>query len=188
MRLFRALLLLPLAFAACKPHPAETVEAGPIVFAGSGFSLEPGPGWIRVNTRQLIKPLTQVVCQPALTTKGATIQVAQLGDRISEKDALAQVSAAFEADELAIKESRTQSDFKADSGAQGKIVRYTRHTAPDPARILNYLTQYIVRTTGGRWISIAAMSDSLEQANDVDAMVRRTLREIPPVTPTPRTN
>jgi len=178
--------LFPLVMAACKPHPAETTVAGPVAFVGSGFSLEPGSGWIRVNTRQLTKPLVQVVCQPALTTKGATIQVAQLGDRIAEKDAMAQVSAAFEADELAIKDSLTQNDFQADSGARGKVVRYTRHTAPDPARILNYLTQYIVHTAGGRWISIGAMTDTLEHANEVDAMVRQTLREIPPVTPTPR--
>jgi hypothetical protein len=175
-----------LALAGCKPHPAETEEAGVVRFVGAGYTLEPGPGWIRVNTRKINEPIRQVICQPALTTKGITIQVAQIGDRIAEKDAMAQVLKAFETDELAIKDTKTEGDFQADSGARGKRIRYTRHTAPDPARILNYLTQYVVRTAGGRWISVGVLADTLEQADASDAMVKRTLREVPPATPTPR--
>jgi len=186
MHFLRFLLLSSLALAACKPHPAETTESGTVEFVGSGFSIEPGPGWIRVNTRQLNQPLKQVICQPALTAKGATIQVAQLGDRISESAALGQVTAAFEGDELAMKETWKQEDFQAASGVRGKFVRYTRHTAPDPARILNFMSQYIVRAAGGRWVSIGALTDSIEHAKEVDEMVRRTLREIPPVVPTPQ--
>ncbi len=188
MRFLRTLLLLPLALAACKPHPAETVESPVVVFVGSGFSLEPGPGWIRVDTRQLTQPLRQSICQPALTTEGATIQVAQLGDRITENAALEQVTAAFEADELAMKDTLKQGDFQAESGVRGKFVRYDRHTAPDPTRVLNHLTQYIVHTAGGRWVSIGAMTDTIEHSNQVDEMVKRTLREVPPSSPTPRPN
>jgi hypothetical protein len=186
MRILRTLLLLPLALAACKPHPAETAESPVVEFIGSGFSIEPGPGWIRVNTRKLNQPLKQVICQPALTAKGATIQVAQLGDRIAENVAMAQVTAAFEGDELAMPDTLKQGDFQAASGVRGKWVRYARHTAPDPARVLNHLTEYIVRTAGGRWVSIGALTDSVDHANEVDAMVKRTLREIPPSTATPR--
>jgi hypothetical protein len=186
MRRFLLLLALSLALAACKPNPAETQDSSVVRFAGAGFSLEPGPGWIRINTRKLNQGLPQVICQPALTTKGGTIQVVQLGDRIAEKDAIGQILKAMEADELAMKETLTQRDFQADSGTRGKLFRYTRHTAPDPARILNHLTQYVVRTAGGRWISIGALTDSVEQADEVEAMVKRTLREVPPTTPTPR--
>lgn len=187
MRSFRFLLLLPLAIAACdKPKPVASAGPGVVQFAGSGFSLEPGAGWIRVNTRQLNKGLPQTICQPALTTKGGTIQVAQLGDRITEKDAIAQVQTAFEADELAIKGTEVQQDFETETGVRGKIIRYSRHIAPDPARVLNYLTQYVVRTRGGRWISIGALTDSPEQAAEVEAMVKRTLREAPTPTPTQR--
>ncbi len=66
------------------------------------------------------------------------------------------------------------------------MIRYSRHTAPDPTRVLNHLTQYIVRTAGGRWISIGALTDTVERTSDVEAMVKRTLREVPPSTPTPR--
>jgi hypothetical protein len=188
MRLLPALLLGLLLLTACKPHPAEAPESPIVVFVGSGFSLEPGPGWIRLNTRKLSQPIKQVICQPALTTRGATIQVAQVGDRITEELALAQVTAAFEADELAMKDTLKTGDFQADSGVRGKFVRYDRHTAPDPARLLNHLTQYIVRTAGGRWVSIGVLADTVEHVNEVDAMVKRTLREIPPSTPTPRPN
>lgn len=180
------LLLLSLALAACKPSPDATIETGPVTFAGSGFSLEPGAGWIRVNTRKLNQGLVQTICQPALTTKGGSIQVVQLGDRVAEKDALAQVQAAFEFDELAMKDTLAQRDFQADSGVSGKIFRYTRHTAPDPTRVLNFLTQYVARTKTGRWISIGALTESTELAGEVEAMVKRTLREVPPPTPTPR--
>ena len=186
MRTFSFFLAVLLTFTGCKPNPAETQESSVVRFAGSGFSLEPGPGWIRINTRKLNQGLVQVICQPALTTGGGTIQVVQLGDRITEKDAMGQINKAMEADELAMKETLTQSDFQADSGTRGKFFRYTRHTAPDPARILSYLTQYVVRTAGGRWISVGALADSVAQADEVDAMVKRTLREIPPPTPTPR--
>ncbi|OAI42376.1 hypothetical protein AYO41_01020 [Verrucomicrobia bacterium SCGC AG-212-E04] len=180
------LLAAVLALAACKPQPAETQESAVVRFVGSGFTLEPGPEWIRLNTRAITKPLSQVICQPALTTKGTTIQVAQLGDRISETDAIGQVRKAFEADELARKDTMVQSDFQADSGVRGKRVRYTRHTAPDPARILNYLTQYVVRNAGGRWISVGVLADTVEQTDAADAMVQRTLRDAPQATPTPR--
>ena len=184
---FLLLLSLPLALAACKkPNPADTAESSVVEFAGSGFSLEPGPGWIRVDTRKLAQPLRQTICQPALTTRGVTIQVAQLGDRTTEEAALAQLTAAFEGDELAMKDTLTKGDFQADSGVRGKVIRYSRHTAPDPKRVLNLLTQYVVHTTGGRWISIGALADTPEHASEVDAMVKRTLREIPPRTPTPR--
>ncbi len=187
MRLLRALLCLPMILAACnKPHPADTSETPVVVFTGSGFSLEPGPGWLRLDTRKISQPIQQLICQPALTTKGVTIQVAQVGDRISEEAALAGVAAAMEADELAVKDSLTKVDFQSDSGVKGKIIRYTRHTAPDPKRVLNILTQYLVRNSGGRWVSIGAHSDTVELANEVDAMVKRTLREVPRPTPTPR--
>jgi len=186
MRLLRALLCLPLVLAACRPDAADPAQSPVVVFAGSGFSLEPGPGWIRLNTRKLSQPIPQVICQPALTTQGATIQVAQIGDRVAEPAVMAQVTAAFEGDELAIRDSLKQSDFQADSGVRGKLIRYSRHTAPDPTRVLNHLTQYIVRTAGGRWISIGALTDTVERTNEVEAMVKRTLREVPPSTPTPR--
>lgn len=186
MRHLTLVLAVLLTFTACRPTSAETQESSVVRFAGSGFSLEPGPGWIRINTRKLNKGLVQVICQPALTTKGGTIQVVQLGDRITEKDAIGQILNAIGADELAMNETLTQRDFQADSGTRVKLFRYTRHTAPDPARILNYLTQYVVRTAGGRWISIGALTDSVAQADDVEAMVKRTLREIPAPTPTPR--
>lgn len=186
MRAFFVLIAISLTLTACKPNPAETQESDPVRFAGSGFSLEPGAGWIRVNTRKLNQGLVQVICQPALTTRGGTIQVVQLGDRIAEKEALGQIQKAMEADELAMPETLTQRDFQADSGPRVKLFRYTRHTAPNPAKILNYLTQYVVRTAGGRWISIGALTGSVELADEVDAMVQRTLREVPPTTPTPR--
>ena len=186
MRNFSFSLVVLLTLAGCKPNPAETQESDVVRFAGSGFSLEPGPGWIRINTRKLNQGLIQVICQPALTTRGGTIQVVQLGDRIAEKEAIGQILQAMDADELAMKETLTQREFQADSGTRGKLFRYTRHTAPDPARILNYLTQYVVRTAGGRWISVGALTDSVAQADEVDAMMKRTLREVPPATPTPR--
>ncbi len=185
MRFLRTLLLLPLALAACKPHPAETVNRRSwslSVPASRSSRDRAGSG---VDTIKLNQPLKQVICQPALTGKGATIQVAQLGDRITETAALAQVTTAFEADELAMKDTLQQGDFQSESGVRGKFVRYDRHTAPDPARVLNHLTQYVVKTAGGRWVSIAALADTTEHASQVDEMVKRTLREVPASTPTP---
>ena len=178
--------LLALALTACKPHPSMTEESSVIVFAGSGFSLEPGPGWIPVGMKKLSQPLKQSILEPALTARGATIQVAVLGDRTTEAAVLAQVNAAFEADGQAVRDSLTQGDFQADSGVRGKFFRYSRHSEHVPDRIINHLTQYIVQSAGGRWISIGAMTDTLEHANEVDAMIRRTLRDVLPNSPTPK--
>ncbi len=188
----RAPLLVPflalvLAVAGCnKPHPALTEASGVVHFRGSGFSLEPGDGWVLLNTRRLAKDSPDVVvCQPVLDGRLGTIQVVQLGDRISESEAVARVSRAYDADPLADADSLFRDDFQADSGHNLLVFTYSRHAAGEPSRPLNHQTNYVARTRGGRWIAICAQTGGIEETRQVADMVKRTLREIPPVTPTP---
>ncbi len=184
---YAALLVALVALAGCKPHPAATYEDTVVRFAGSGFSLQPGAEWLKMNTRRLAKETPGViVCQPVLSGEVGMIQVVQLGDHIRDDQAMVQVLRTFESDENAIQESLAHWEFVSAQGHRVLAFQYARHAPGDPARVTHWLTQFVVRHRSGRWVSIAARTQNAEQAKGLEEMVQRTLRDIPnPNAPTP---
>lgn len=186
--LLRCLSLLALlALAACKPHPGGTTEESRVRFQGAAFSIVPGRDWLRMDTTRLARQIPGVVvCQPVLQGKIGLIQVVQLGDLLREDQAIATVMRTFDEDERAEKESLAHWEFQSVSGHRVLVFQYARHAPGDRSKILHYLSNFVVRTTPGRWISFGVRTENLDEARQVEEMIRTTLEEHAPITPTPR--
>lgn len=180
--------MLLLSLAACnKPHPGAMQEGEPVRFEGAAFSLKPGPGWLRMDTRRLVRDIPGVVvCQPVLQGSIGMIQVVQLGDLLTEDQAIVTVLQNFERDDRSEKESLARWEFQTAQGHRVQVIQYARHAPEDRSKIVHYLTQFVVRTKPGRWISIGARTDNLAEAKQIEDMVQRTLEEHAPITPTPK--
>lgn len=183
----RWLVLAVLVLGACKPHPGGTTEDTVVRFQGAAFSLRPGRDWLRMDTTRLAREIPGViVCQPVLQGSLGMIQVVQLGDLLREDQAIATVMRTFDEDERAEKESLTNWEFETVGGHRVLAFSYARHAPGDRSKILHYLSQFVVRTKPGRWISICLRTENLAEAKKVEEMIRTTLQEHAPITPTPR--
>lgn len=176
-----------LGLAACKPHPGGTFDDTRVRFQGAAFSIKPGRDWLRVDTTRLSRQIPNVVvCQPVLQGSIGMIQVVQLGDLLREDQAIATITRVFDEDERAEKESLAHWEFQSVSGHRVMAFQYARHAPEDRSKILHYLSNFVVRTTPGRWISFGVRTANLEEAKQIEEMIRTTLEEHAPITPTPR--